>query len=538
MGYLNGATGSTQTHEETTSIRGETGPAGPAGPTGATGPAGPKGEKGDKGNTGPQGPKGDKGAVGEKGNKGDRGSQGATGPAGPAGVTGPTGPTGATGPAGPTGATGPVGSKGAIGPKGEKGEKGDRADLSIADITGDILMKDHGIKQLANPVGDQDAVNLTSMKKYVGSSAITTGHSNKKNTFAYVNQDDLTAVNNVTSVTFQGFTSNLHAVNIRAFTFNLVRTGVNSFNSRLKLNKKPLPEGEYTICVEFFYPKVDTDWFISASTPNPVDTLTYHTKRFNSHSPKYSRTIIHTRKYKDNDDTIYLDISNPGYDGSSPVEKAALIIYGVKGYQTDVDGIVYDNVFVLDDTGDFVLQTNLDMNGFDIKNYALDLPGYRIDGSTIKLQKDLDLNGYSLKNFQPRTIITGEWKSDENKIFSKTFVKFGNNIRVMVPFPCLLDGISALIIDKGASLTFERIGFAFRIPGTLLTNLPFKSIRNADGLKYQYAEPRTHEGKRQKLDAGQYFVVNLSHPSNPNINLSNTKHVLVSLILIDDFSFR
>ena len=212
MGYLNGATGSTQLDEKTTSILGETGPAGPAGPTGATGARGPKGEKGDKGNTGPQGPKGDKGAVGEKGNKGDRGSQGATGPAGPAGATGPAGPTGATGPAGPTGATGPAGSKGAIGPKGEKGEKGDRADLSIADITGDILMKDHAIKQLANPVGDQDAVNLTSMKKYVGSSAITTGHSNKKNTFAYVNQDDLTAVNNVTSVTFQGFTSNLHAV--------------------------------------------------------------------------------------------------------------------------------------------------------------------------------------------------------------------------------------------------------------------------------------------------------------------------------------
>ena len=49
------------------------------------------------------------------------------------------------------------------------------ADLSIADITGDILMKDHGIKQLANPVGDQDAVNLTSMKKYVGSNSINGG---------------------------------------------------------------------------------------------------------------------------------------------------------------------------------------------------------------------------------------------------------------------------------------------------------------------------------------------------------------------------
>ena len=391
MGYLNGATGATQTHEESTSIRGQTGPAGPAGPTGATGPAGPKGEKGERGNTGPQGPKGDKGNVGEKGLKGERGPQGPTGPAGPAGATGPTGPTGATGPAGPTGATGPAGSKGAIGPKGKKGEKGDSGDVSTVNITGDILMKDHAIKQLANPTGDQDAVNLGSMKKYVGSNSISAGHSHKKNALAYLIQKvGLTPVNNVTSVTLEDFTSNLHSVNKKAYTFNLVRTGVNSFNSRLKLNKKPLPEGEYTICVEFFIPKVDTNWFISASTPNPVDTLNYHTKHFNSHSPKYSRTIIHTRKYKDNDNTIYLDISNSGYDGSSPLEKAALIIYGVKGYQTDVDGTVYDQAFVLDD-GEITLQTNLDINYFKIKNY--DPPGYKIKNDEINFEKSIDMNG-------------------------------------------------------------------------------------------------------------------------------------------------
>ena len=389
MGYLNGATGATQKHEEATSIRGETGPAGPAGPTGATGPAGPKGEKGEKGSTGPQGPKGEKGDAGEKGLKGERGSQGPTGPAGPTGVAGPTGPTGPTGPAGPTGATGPAGTKGAIGPKGEKGEKGDRADLSIADISGDILMKNHAIRQLANPVGDQDAVNLTSMKKYVGSNSITAGHSHKKNALAYLERGSgVTAVNNVTSVTFEDFTSNLHSVNKKAYTFNLVRTGVNSFNSRLKLNKMPLKEGEYTICVEFFIPKVDTNWFISASTPNPVDTLNYHTKHFNSHNPKYSRTIIHTHKYNDNDDTIYLDISNSGYDGSSPLEKAALIIYGIKGYQTDVDGTVYDQAFVIDG-GDFTLQTDLDMNGFSFKNYDR---GYTIDNDEINFEKSIDMN--------------------------------------------------------------------------------------------------------------------------------------------------
>ena len=388
MGFINGATGAAQTHEESTSIRGQAGPAGPAGPTGATGARGPKGEKGDKGNTGPQGPKGDKGDAGEKGLKGERGPQGRTGPAGPAGATGPTGPTGATGPAGPTGATGPAGSRGAIGPKGAKGDKGDKADLSLAAITGDILMKDHAIKQLANPVGDQDAVNLGSMKKYVGSNSITTGHTH--NALAYLERGSgVTAVNNVTSVTFEDFTSNLHSVNKKAYTFNLVRTSVNSFNSRLALNKKPLPEGEYTICVEFFIPKVDTNWFISASTPNPVDTLNYHTKHFNSHSPKYSRTIIHTRKYKDSDDAIYLDISNSGYDGSSPLEKAALIIYGVKGYQIDVDGTVYDQAFVIDD-GDFTLQTNLDLNGFSLKNY--DPPGYSIENDEINFEKSIDMN--------------------------------------------------------------------------------------------------------------------------------------------------
>ena len=89
------------------------------------------------------------------------------------------------------------------------------------------------------------------------------------------------------------------------------------------------------------------------------------------------------------------------------VEKAALIIYGVKGYQSDVDGIIYDNVFILDDVGDFTLQTNLDMNGFEIKNY--DPPGYKMNNDTIKLQKDLDLSGYALKNYRPPTELLFIW---------------------------------------------------------------------------------------------------------------------------------
>ena len=429
MGFINGATGATQTHEESTSIRGEAGPAGPAGPTGATGPQGPKGEKGDK---------------------------------------------------------------------------GDSADFSTANIDEDILMNDHAIKQLANPTGDQDAVNLTSMKKYVGSNSISAGHSHKKNALAYLERGSgVTAVNNVTSVTFEDFTSNLHSVNKKAYTFNLVRTGVNSFNSRLALNKIPLPEGEYTICVEFFIPKVDTNWFISASTPNPVDTLNYHTKHFNSHSPKYSRTIINTRKYKDNDNTIYLDISNSGYDGSSPLEKAALIIYGVKGYQTDVDGTVYDQAFVIDD-GDFTLQT------------------------------DLDLNGFSLKNYQPpkQIVIFGDYKKEyidsRGNLFNKNgVVKFGNSFYVMAPFTCIIKRASISIIDKGDEKNYENLTFKFWFGDG---SYNFLGISSGNNLQYQYMETDAH----LKLNAGESFklqFVTISKPSNI-VKFPRYAQALVSLIMI------
>ena len=539
MGFLNGATGATQTHEESTSNRGETGPPGPAGPTGATGARGPKGEKGDKGNTGPQGPKGDKGDAGEKGIKGDTGSQGPTGPAGPAGATGPAGPTGTTGPAGPTGATGPAGSKGAMGDKGEKGEKGDSGDMSSARVTGDIVMNDHAIKQLANPVGDQDAVNLTSMKKYVGSSAITTGHAHKKNDLGFLTQRvGVSAVNNISSVTVEDFSSNLHSVNKKAYIFNIIKTSNNSFNSRLALTKTPLKEGEYTICVEFFYPKNknDQNWFLNPLNKLASSTITYHTKRFATHNPPYIRIIFNTYKSKDkNDDTIYFDILNPGYDGSAPSEKAALIIYGVKGYQSDIDGIIYDDVFFLDSSGDFTLQTNLDMNFFQIKNYDR---GYTIDNDTIRLQKDLDLNGYAFKDFRPKIIIPGTWdiKEQLNPPSDRKYVKFGNDFRVLVQFPCFLDGL-AISNDKHDT-PFQKIGVKFGIDS--ISHKVFESTRNIDGINYQYVAPRLSGDRRIKLNEGDYlgmYFVALGHnpfSSPPGI----AKKAVVSLVLIDDSYYR
>ena len=388
-------------------------------------------------------------------------------------------------------------------------------------------------------MGDQDAVNLTSMKKYVGSSAITTGHAHKKNDLGFLTQRvGVSAVNNISSVTVEDFTSNLHSVNKKAYTFNIIKTSDNSFNSRLKLNKTPLKEGEYTICVEFFYPKNknDRNWFLNPLNKLASSTITYHTKRFATHNPPYIRIIFNTYKLKDkNDDTIYFDILNPGYDGSAPSEKAALIIYGVKGYQSDIDGIIYDDVFFLHSDGDFTLQTNLDMNYFEIKNYDR---GYTIDNDTIRLQKDLDLNGYAFKDFRPKIIIPGTW--DKKEILKppsdRRYVKFGNDRGVIVPFPCILDGLA--ISSEYHDSPFEKIGVKFEISS--IAHKVFKSTRDIRGDQYQYVAPRLSGDRSIKLNEGDsisiYFVALGNNPFSAPPKIAT--YAFVSLVLIDDSYYR
>ena len=172
------------------------------------------------------------------------------------------------------------------------------------------------------------------------------------------------------------------------------------------------------------------------------------------------RIIIHTYKYQDKaDDTIYLDISNPGYDDSSQNEKAALIIYGLKGYQADVSGSVYDRAFVVDD-GDFTLQTNLDLNGFSFKNYQ-----------------------------PPRQIVIfGDYKKEyidsRGNLFNKIgVVKFGNSFYAIAPFTCIIKRASISIIDKGDEKNYENLTFKFWFVDS---SYNFLGISSGNNLQYQW----------------------------------------------------
>ena len=68
------------------------------------------------------------------------------------------------------------------------------------------------------------------------------------------------------------------------------------------------------------------------------------------------------------DAAIFLEITgNPRDPLKHPYAnvEGKIIVYGVKGYQTDVAGVVYDELFSTAG-GNLTLQTNLDINGFSI----------------------------------------------------------------------------------------------------------------------------------------------------------------------------
>ena len=50
-----------------------------------------------------------------------------------------------------------------------------------------------------------------------------------------------------------------------------------------------------------------------------------------------------------------------------------MVVYGVKGFVSNVDPAVYDKTFVVE-RGNMVMETNLDMNGHKLLNYAPSCP--------------------------------------------------------------------------------------------------------------------------------------------------------------------
>ena len=123
-----------------------------------------------------------------------------------------------------------------------------------------------------------------------------------------------------------------------------------------------LPEGEYTLAIEFFPPSMTNVSVDVVSTSFNIGQQA--TKLF----PNYSRSIVHLHKWRITPPGfIYIDLKCQGTASSGAQGTGYLIVYGIKGSQNDVDSAVYDKAYPMEN-GKMVMQTDIDMNGYKINS--------------------------------------------------------------------------------------------------------------------------------------------------------------------------
>ena len=247
-----------------------------------------------------------------------------------------------------------------------------KLDLAGGKMLGSINMNKNKIINLPKPTEENDAVNMEFLdlkiddlnKKITKNTIAATSH--PKDEFRYLMEDSFqsSSETNIVVTGIVDFQQSPHKINKKAYALKInKRSSDNMFLGRIGFNMFKIPEGEYTICVEFFPGKMDGVNVNAVSTSLNVNQQA--TKVF----VNYSRSIIHMHKWRISPpEYLMLDLKWQGKAVDSSPGQAYLIIYGVKEFQPDVESAVFDSPFVIEN-GKMVMETDLDLNGKRLLNH-------------------------------------------------------------------------------------------------------------------------------------------------------------------------
>ena len=247
-----------------------------------------------------------------------------------------------------------------------------KLDLSGGKMTGSIDMNQNKIINLPEPTEENDAVNMEFLdskiddlnKKITKNTITATSH--PKDEFRYLMEDvdESSSESNISVTGIVDFQQSPHKINKKAYALKIdKRSSDNMFLGRIGFNMFKIPEGEYTICVEFFPGKMDGVNVNAQSTSLNVNRQA--TKVF----ANYSRSIIHMHKWRISPpEYLMLDLKWQGKAEDVSPGDAHLVIYGVKEFQPDAESAVFDSSFVIEN-GVMVMETDLDLNGKRLLNY-------------------------------------------------------------------------------------------------------------------------------------------------------------------------
>ena len=218
--------------------------------------------------------------------------------------------------------------------------------------------------KVGNVVADMIETEVR-LKKYVDDSHNTTGL--PKDSFRYLMEevDESSSESGITETAIVDFPNSPHLYNKKAYAFKVAKDDTNLFAGRLGLNMFKLPEGEFTLCIEFFPAKM------TGVSVNVVSASLNVGKQTTKKLPNYSRSIVHLHKWRISPpEYIFLDLKWQGTPWDLSKGGAKLIVYGIAGSHDDVPSDVFDAPFAFEG-GAMVMQTDLDLNGHKIDNSNL-----------------------------------------------------------------------------------------------------------------------------------------------------------------------
>ena len=300
--------------------------------------------------------------------------------------------------------------------------------LSGGTLSGDLDMDENKIVQLKEPTDDNDAAN----KHYVDckdrtlsntfEAKLLSAHLTSNtlaNVFKYLqNPDELSSERDIIVHGLVDFDLSPH-VNKKAFDIDVVYTsGSQRYNSKIGVNLYPLPTGNYTLVMEYFFPENISISLVAQATKVTIS------KQTRANFPEYKQITVHFVKSSNPlSDYMYFYIRGGGTTSTNP--EGYLIFYGVKGFLDVVPPKIY--------------------------SHPLNSGMFLFDDDKMKMNMDLDLNGHALVGVQNSFFIHGYFEKSQNPI--DVVFQFTNQI---VPRDCILTNILCYFLPfEPTDLTFN-----------------------------------------------------------------------------------
>ena len=300
--------------------------------------------------------------------------------------------------------------------------------LSGGTLSGDLDMDENKIVQLKEPTGDNDAAN----KHYVDckdrtlsntfEAKLLSAHLTSNtiaNVFKYLlDPNELSSERDIIVHGLVDFDLSPH-VNKKAFDIDVVYTsGSKRYNSKIGVNLYPLPIGNYTLVMEYFFPENISISLVAQATKVIIS------KQTRANFPEYKQITVHFVKSSNPlSDYMYFYIRGGGTTSTNP--EGYLIFYGTKGFLDVVPPKIY--------------------------SHPLNSGMFLFDDDKMKMNMDLDLNGHALVGVQNSFFIHGYFEKSQNPI--DVVFQFTNQI---IPMNCILTNILCYFLPfEPTDLTFN-----------------------------------------------------------------------------------